>query len=85
MRGEPYTRAVLTAHFWDGDPPDECLGAFLQTARGTTYRLESARELPSGSWRLEVTRWPAEDVPEDAMVVGWAWTRRRRSAGRNGR
>ncbi len=80
---ELYTAATLTAHFWHDLPtPTECTGGFLRTARGTTYRIESARELPSGSWKLEVTRWPPDEVPDDALVIGWSWTSRKRHAGR---
>lgn len=83
MAGELYTGCVLTAHFWDAEPaPPECIGGFLRTARGTSYRLEAARQLPSGSWRLDVTRWPPAEVPDDALVIDWAWTRRERDAGR---
>lgn len=74
---EPYTVATLTAHTWENaPPPDECVGAFLRTRAGSCYRIEEARELPSGSWRLKVTRWPPDEVPGDAMVFDWYWRNR---------
>lgn len=83
MNCEPFTAAVLTATFWqDHPPPPECVGGFLRTSRGTSYRLEAARQLPSGRWRLDVTRWPPDEVPGDALVIEWSWTARKRKAGR---
>lgn len=83
MTGEPFTAAVLHATFWHEHPlPPECVGGFLRTSRGTTYRLEAARQLPSGAWRLDVTRWPPGEVPDDALVIAWSWTARKRKAGR---
>lgn len=83
MRGEPYTPAVLTAYFWNADTsPEQSVGGFLQTSRGTTYRIDAARELPSGSVRLEVTRWPSDEVPADALIIEWTWTKRERQTGR---
>lgn len=83
MRGESYTPAVLTAFFWNAaTSPQASVGGFLQTNRGTTYRIDKARELPSGSVRLEVTRWPADEVPDDALVIAWEWTKRERKTGR---
>ena len=83
MNREMFTAATLTATFWnDHPPPPECVGGFLRTERGTSYRLEAARLLPSGAWRLDVTRWPPSEVPADALVICWSWTRRERKAGR---
>lgn len=79
---EMYSATTLRATFWDDvlPAPPDCTDGFLRTTRGTTYRLEAARELPSGAWRLDVTR-PPDEVPDDALVIEWRWNSRRRRSG----
>lgn len=80
MRGAPYTPAKLTCYHWESDDiaptPVEAVGGFLRTRAGSCYRIESAYQLPSGSWKLHVTRWPIDEVPEDAYVSMWSWSKR---------
>jgi len=55
---------------WGDVPP---AGAFLLTAAGSAYRVERA-----AGRTVHCTRWPADEIPDDAEVIGWAWARRDR-------
>lgn len=69
--GEPFTPCTLRRDFGDEIPE----GAFLVAAT-TAYRVERVR-----GRTLHVTRWPLAEVPEDAELILWSWTPRRRAAG----
>ena len=74
-----FTSCTLTAIWWDGPPPLD--GAFLLTRGGSAYRIEDVRQNPSGSYRLRCTRWPRDEVPDDAMTFEWRWSKRVKTAG----
>lgn len=67
MRGEPYTGCKLRVAFGD-TPPEE---AFLLTARGSAYRVDRV-----AGKTLHCTRWPKDEIPDDAEVWTWAWASR---------
>ncbi len=73
VRGAPFTSCRLRATFWhDGVP---YVGLFLRTRGGSGYRVDQVTKTPSG-WRLDVTRWPVEEIPKDAPVASWVWSDR---------
>lgn len=63
----PFTSCTLRVAGGEA-PPD---GAFLVTAGGSAYRVDRV-----AGRTLHVTRWPLEDVPEDAERIEWEWARR---------
>lgn len=71
MRGQPFTSCKLHVASWSEPITAEHEGAFIVTEAGSAYRLERVR-----GRTLHVTRWPFEEVPMDAMIIQWRWTRR---------
>ena len=67
MRGEPYTACKL--HVTHGDAPPT--GAFLRTSAASAYRVDHV-----AGRTLHCVRWPPDEIPADALVIPWYWTRR---------
>lgn len=69
MRGVPFTPCTLRLAW--GDPPP--VDTFLVTAAGSAYKVDRL-----AGRTLHCTRWPADEVPDDALVIEWRWAKRRR-------
>lgn len=69
MRGEPFTPCKLRLDFGE-TPQKDC---FLVTDAGSAYRVERV-----AGRTLHCLRWPLEEVPDDALVMGWEWSKRSR-------
>lgn len=66
MRGEPFTPCTLRRDFGSEIPE----GVFL-VARTIAYRVDRVK-----ARSLRCTRWPLDEVPEDAEVYLWTWSPR---------
>lgn len=69
MRGVPFTACKMRLA-WGDPPPEE---SFLVTAAGSAYRVDRV-----AGRTLHCTRWPPDEVPADALVIEWAWSKRER-------
>lgn len=67
MAGEPFTPCKLRH---DAGPMWE--GVFL-LGKTIAYRVDQVR-----GRTLHVTRWPLDEIPEDAATLDWSWTPRTR-------
>jgi hypothetical protein len=67
MRGVPFTPCKMRVA-WGDTPPE---GAFLVTAAGSAYRVERV-----AGRTIHCTRWPRDEVPDDAEVWCWEWAAR---------
>jgi hypothetical protein len=65
-----FTDRKLRCGFGEVPPPE----SFLVTAGGSAYRVRRV-----AGRTLHVTRWPRDEVPQDALIIDWRWSSRRRA------
>ncbi len=76
----PWSRTVLTVNFWTGPEPQS--GDGLETSTGRRYLILRVARKRTGELRaLECLVLPKNE-PIPGRVFEWAWSPRRRRAGR---